>query len=224
MGYMIIDEDAKTIAHNTWTRPIFGTNSYNSASEKYHSSVGTVLLTLGMMIKFSNVYGFLVSLTSAAMTHITNQITNGPDKIDEMYFDSMYKISGGLKSKIAKWCLNIKATQFKYSDLNQGAPKVNKKSGIWVKPHDYQASANKYKAAPLLFNKPKEAVNTATCYKKVEGSKKGYFYLIYFTFDSKSIKNTKVLTYVGKNPKFPGSYKVIDLPEFKSVKKKEYKR
>ena len=174
---MIIDEDAKTIAHNTWTRPIFGTNSYNSASEKYHSSVGTVLLTIGMMIKSSNVYGFLISLTPTVMIHIANQITNGPDKIDEMYFDSMYKISSGLKSKIAKWCLNIKATQFKYSDLNQGAPKVNKKSGIQVKPHDYQASANKYKAAPLLFNKPKEAVNTATCYKKLKVQRKERIFL-----------------------------------------------
>lgn len=212
MSYLIINEGLKTIAHNLWTRPVFGTTQFTASGVNASSSGGAGAASLYMMRMAANKLGIAIALAPSLLSMLVNHFTHGPVAIDIKYFDSMYTISNNLKKKLQEWLKQAKATQFtqKQVDTNPHHDSENK---------NYLPASKTY-----LANNPvgKKSFTTVTIPKKIQGPKG--FYIVFFTFDDDSIKDAKALVFNGREPWLPRNYTVKSLQQWRSVKPEEYKK
>lgn len=242
-----INEGAKTVVHNLWTRLAAG--SGHGLGTKHLGSVpGTAtggLFGLKTLAYIADVGNKLNKAAAQGDLLLADQITknatgsvlaggvftalpitlglilkigNFIDNIDDAYFNHHYKITEPLSKKIIKWCSQIKtAVPVKLERLN------NKKWYQFGK--DAFARRNTKKATPGIGN---GVLTTSTAYKKLyidnRYPEKGC-YIVYFTFDEDSIINAKVLCIKpNSDPTEDNSYYVTDIPQWNSVNPAEYKK
>lgn len=206
MSYLIFNEDAKTVAHNTISTLFTGNHMMNAKDWD---------LPLAVMNP--------IGLPAA----ILKNLFRAKDNFDEAYFDSMYHISPTLKKKLQVWCSRIKGSSFTGDAMKRrhmanftdvaGPNKWNTRDGVSVNlasQHTRMATRNIGKGA----------MTTATCFKIIPAlSGKGH-HIIYFTFDGNSIQDAKTLSFKGGDPHIPTSYRVVELTGFNSISPNEYKK
>lgn len=217
MSYLVINEGLKTIAHNLWTRPIFGTDGGHSATaaSQIHSAVER-----DTSLYNHDALGFFLSIVPSVSSAILNHFCNGTDSIDDRYFNSMYKITPKLSKKISEWCKEMKATAFTSSNI-KGGGKINGQEVMIGNHRDELPNAHKNKASRSIGQKG--ALSTSTTYKKISAGRSGVYFIVYFTFDEDKIIDAKVLSLKpGKNPAYSNSFETKFIGKFKSVKKEEY--
>lgn len=216
MAYLVITEDLKTVLHNIWTRPIFGTDG------GYGPTSGAKAHTDYIRSSSSGYAHYLLGAIPLFLSTVFNFCSNGTDYIDNKYFDSMYKIHPSLSKKLAQWCDDLGIEPLTISNIN-GKFSIN---GIYIQVDNHKDSTpnrHKPKAHRGLFQKG--TFTTCTAYKRIPSKEKGKYYIVYFTFDGEDIKDAKVLFLKdGMNPNRIDSFGVRTIRKFKSVKSEEYKK
>jgi len=145
-----------------------------------------------------------------------SNIFNGTDKVDQEYFKSMYTMT----SKVTNRLLGIIKAKYKDAVVvgqnnvkgssNSHIFDFNDKEGGLASRHTRQATAG--------FG---GITTTATCFYKLHCS--GGYYIIYFTFDGKGIRNCSVLCKKpNTSPEDYDSYYVQQIPEFHQIPEADY--
>ena len=203
MGYLVFNEDLKTVGHNYLSSYMYG----------YHSK------------NYKNINNFLIPLYRKFAGGTADKLS-----FDRKYFDSMYIITPQLKKKLLSWVSKIEdaraftddeRTMFIDKD-NSTISKINK-GGIYRDELTNQnnLASNKTRLATRSLGDGHFTTCTAVYYLP---SGKGS-YIIYFTFDGDSIEDAKVLCCdVSKDKDYDNKYYVKEIPQWKSVRPEEYRK
>ena len=209
MGYLVFNEDLKTVAHNYLSSAMYGYHSKNN----------------------KNINNFLIPIHRKIIGSTGDKLS-----FDRKYFDSMYTITPQLKKKLLSWVSNIKGARAFTNDerkmfIDKDTSNVSKisKGGIYRDELTNQnnLASNKTRLATRSLGDGHFTTCTAVYYLP---SGKGS-YIIYFTFDGDSIEDAKVLcnkdnsesayNNTGLSDK---NFFVKEIPQWKSVRPEEYKK
>ena len=208
MGYLVFNEDLKTVGHNYLSSYMYG----------YHSK------------NYKNINNFLIPLYRKFAGGTADKLS-----FDRKYFDSMYQITPQLKKKLLSWVSNIKGARAFTNDerkmfIDKDTSTISKisKGGLYRDELTNQnnLASNKTRLATRSLGDGHFTTCTAVYYLP---SGKGS-YIIYFTFDGDSIEDAKVLCNKDNSESAYNTslsdknFFVKEISQWKSVRPEEYKK
>lgn len=208
MGYLVFNEDLKTVGHNYLSSYLYGYHSKNN----------------------KNINNFLIPLYRKFAGGTADKLS-----FDRKYFDSMYVITPQLKKKLLSWVSNIKGARAFTNDerkmfIDKDTSTTTKisKGGIYRDELTNQnnLASNKTRLATRSLGDGHFTTCTAVYYLP---SGKGS-YIIFFTFDGDSIEDAKVLCNKDNSESAYNTslsdknFFVKEISQWKSVRPEEYKK
>lgn len=189
----IINEDAKTIAHNLWTRTV---STNYGGSWKYAKKGGSSLLDLGLFIGFLKGTFYLTGLPIILASFYRSTIMTDvslTDYLDRSYFDSMYKITPRIENQLMKMVNNVKgnAKPLKVQGLTTSDNKedvLNMVKDEMAKISVRMQVKDNYRKKPNIFG---DLVNKSMTYYNLKTGNS--FYIILLEFDSNIISRAWVV-------------------------------
>lgn len=148
------------------------------------------------------------------------------DKIDKKYFDSMYFIKPELEDKLRDWI------EDEYEDAYIVSKTNNEENSLFNIINKITTS-NKLGVSNSIASKfmhmatrkaGSGSTTTSTCFYYLPTNRGDGYYILYFTFDGKSIKECQILCFKGYDEKDEKSFYIRELEEWEDVDKKEYKK
>lgn len=208
MGYLVFNEDLKTVGHNYLSSYLYGYHSKNN----------------------KNINNFLIPLYRKFTGDTADKLS-----FDRKYFNSMYTITPQLKKKLLSWVSNIKGARAFTNDerkmfIDKDTSTTTKisKGGIYRDELTNQnnLASNKTRLATRSLGDGHFTTCTAVYYLP---SGKGS-YIIFFTFDGDSIEDAKVLCNKDNSESAYNTslsdknFFVKEISQWKSVRPEEYKK
>ena len=225
MAYITFNEDLKTAAHNIASSFFTGHHALHikgiphaavaatGAGAAYHvvNKANNLFQSLGGIdgVKPFSV-GPVVPILAAI--RIGSSLLGGKDLIDRKYFTSHWTLTDSLKTKIAQWCKQAKATAFKPKNLGIGLRSINLNQ-------DGHELGNIHTRLATRAIGDGALTTSTTCIPIPAG--KDLFYYVYPTFDATEIFDMKALKKVGEGD---GDYTVVKLNQWKKEDSPKYRK